>query len=91
VRGRPAVIASPRHVVAFFLVVGVNVFYIILVDKIGFILTGIVYLVALFAVFGVRMRSILPLAIIVTLGIHYSFYKLLKVPLPWGVLQSWAW
>ena len=31
------------------------------------------------------------LALVLTLAIHYCFYKLLKVPLPWGVLQSIAW
>ena len=25
-----------------------------------------------------------------TLAIHLSFYKVLRVPLPWGVLQGWA-
>jgi len=84
-------LASPRHVLAFLLVIGVNVFYILLVDKLGFILTGVIYLGALFAAFGVRLRLILPVAIIVTFGIHYSFYKVLKVPLPWGLLQGVAW
>ncbi|HSS71813.1 MAG TPA: tripartite tricarboxylate transporter TctB family protein [Casimicrobiaceae bacterium] len=84
-------VGSPRHVLAFFVVIGVNVFYILLVDRLGFIGTGSIYLAVLFAVFGVRMRSILPLAVVITLGIHYSFYKLLKVPLPWGLLQGWAW
>ncbi|HTR57737.1 MAG TPA: tripartite tricarboxylate transporter TctB family protein [Casimicrobiaceae bacterium] len=84
-------VGSPRHVLAFFVVIGVNIFYILLVDRLGFILTGSIYLAVLFAVFGVRMRSILPLALVITLGIHYSFYKLLKVPLPWGLLQGWAW
>jgi putative tricarboxylic transport membrane protein len=32
-----------------------------------------------------------PLAIVVTLLIHYVFYKLLRVPLPWGLLQKVAW
>ena len=82
---------SPRHIVALALVIGVNVFYILLVDVLGFIPTGVIYLAALFAVFGVRTRWILPLALIVTLAIHYSFYKLLKVPLPWGVLQGISW
>ena len=27
----------------------------------------------------------------VTLIIHYVFYKLLRVPLPWGLLQGVAW
>ena len=84
-------VRSPRHVLAFLLTIGVNVFYIVVVDRLGFILTGVIYLAVLFAVFGVRLRNNLTLAVIVTLGIHYSFYKLLKVPLPWGVLQSWAW
>ena len=33
----------------------------------------------------------MPVAIVVTLVIHYAFYKLLQVPLPWGVLQGIAW
>jgi putative tricarboxylic transport membrane protein len=28
---------------------------------------------------------------LMTLLIHYAFYKLLRVPLPWGVLQPFAW
>jgi putative tricarboxylic transport membrane protein len=67
------------------------VFYILLVDSLGFILTGVVYLATLFTVFGVRLRWVVPIALGVTLVIHYSFYKLLKVPLPWGVLQGIAW
>jgi putative tricarboxylic transport membrane protein len=82
---------SRRHVLAFFAVVGVNAFYVVLVDALGFILTGVVYLATLFAVFGVRPRSVVPIALAVTLVIHYAFYKLLKVPLPWGVLQGIAW
>jgi|SRR2546423_7506979 len=82
---------SPRHIAALALVIGVNVFYILFVDVLGFIPTGVIYLAALFAVFGVRTRWILPLALLVTLAIHYSFYKLLRVPLPWGLLERFAW
>jgi putative tricarboxylic transport membrane protein len=82
---------SPRLVLAFTLVVGVNVFYILVVDRLGFIPTGIIYLAALFAVFGVRLRNNLVIAVVVTLVIHYAFYKLLRVPLPWGMLVKWAW
>ena len=84
-------VGSPRHVLAFFMVIAVNVFYILLVDKLGFIPTAVIYLAVLFAVFGVSPRWNLPIAIIVTLLIHYSFYKMLKVPLPWGVLTGVAW
>ena len=82
---------SRRHVLAFALTIGVNVFYIFAVDKLGFIPTGVIYLSALFAVFGVRPAWILPVAILLTLSIHTAFYKLLKVPLPWGLLQGFIW
>jgi putative tricarboxylic transport membrane protein len=82
---------SRRHVIAFIAVVGVNVAYIAVVDKVGFIITGTVYLTLLFVVFGTRLRNALLLAVVVTLVIHYAFYKLLKVPLPWGVLERFAW
>ncbi len=82
---------SRRHAFAFALTIGVNVFYILAVDRLGFIPTGVIYLSALFAVFGVRAAWILPVAILLTLSIHTAFYKLLKVPLPWGLLQGFIW
>ena len=82
---------SHRHIAAFALTIGVNAFYILLVDRLGFIPTGIIYLAALFAVFGVRLIWIVPLAVVLTLVIHTAFYKMLRVPLPWGVLQGFIW
>src|SRR4029078_7090813 len=84
-------VGSPRHVLAFFTVIAVNVFYILLVDKLGFIPTAVIYLAVLFAVFGVSPRWNLPIAIIVTLLIHYSFYKMLKCSLTSGGLTGLAW
>jgi putative tricarboxylic transport membrane protein len=72
-------------------VIGVNVLYVALVDRLGFVITAVAYLSAAFAVFRVRARWVVPLAIAVTLIIHYIFYKLLRVPLPWGVLNGVAW
>jgi putative tricarboxylic transport membrane protein len=82
---------SGRHVLAFAMTLGVNVFYILLVDKLGFIPTGVIYLAALFAVYGVRPLWIVPLALVLTLAIHTAFYKLLRVPLPWGLLNGFIW
>jgi putative tricarboxylic transport membrane protein len=87
----PAWARAPRQRLAFAVLVGVNVFYMLVVDRLGFVLTGIVYLAALMAVLRVRATRVLPIAIVVTLAIHYAFYKLLRVPLPWGVLQPVAW
>jgi putative tricarboxylic transport membrane protein len=82
---------SGKHVLAFVATIGVNVLYILAVDRLGFIPLGVIYLGVLFLVYGVPVKWIVPLAIVMTLGIHYAFYKLLKVPLPWGLLQGVAW
>lgn len=82
---------SPHHVLAFAVLVGVNLFYLLAVDKVGFILTGTLYLSALMWVLRVKPMRIVPIALMLTLVIHFAFYKLLRVPLPWGVLESVAW
>ena len=42
-------------------------------------------------VLRVRLPRAIVIALVMTLVIHYMFYKLLRVPLPWGVLTPWAW
>ena len=87
----PDWVRSRRHVVAFIVLVASNVFYLLVVDRLGFLLTAFVYLAALMGVLRVRLAVTLPVAFIMALAIHYAFYKLLRVPLPWGVLQGIAW
>jgi putative tricarboxylic transport membrane protein len=50
-----------------------------------------VFLAGLMTVFGVPPRWTLPLAVGVTIAVHYVFYSWLRVPLPWGVLEGMAW
>ncbi|MEO8058536.1 MAG: tripartite tricarboxylate transporter TctB family protein [Caldimonas sp.] len=87
----PEWLRSPRHLLAFAVLVAVNVFYLLVVDRLGFVLTAFVYLAALLWVLRVRPALIVPVALVMTLAIHYAFYKLLRVPLPWGVMQGIAW
>ena len=87
----PGWMGSGRHLLAFAVLVGVNVFYLLAIDRLGFILCAFVYLAALMWVLRVRPAMLLLVAAIATLLIHTAFYRLLKVPLPWGVLQRWAW
>ena len=82
---------SARHTAGFGVVIGVNLLYLLAVDRLGFVLTGIVYLAALMLVLRVRPLRAVVLAVVLTLAIHFCFYKLLRVPLPWGLLQSIAW
>ena len=87
----PEWLRSRRHVLAFAVLVASNVFYLLVVDRLGFLLTAFVYLAALMWVLRVRLVVAVPVAFLMALGIHYAFYKLLRVPLPWGVLQGIAW
>ena len=82
---------APRQRLGFAMLVAVNVLYLMVVDRLGFVLTGTIYLAALMWVLRVRAALILPIALVLTVAIHYAFYKLLRVPLPWGVLQPIAW
>jgi putative tricarboxylic transport membrane protein len=87
----PAWLGSRPQVIAFAVLVGVNLLYLAGVERLGFIVTGTVYLTALMAVLRVRPWRALVIGLVMTLVIHYCFYKLLRVPLPWGLLQSVAW
>ena len=41
-------------------------------------------------VFGMPPLPALALAIVFPVVMHLAFYKMLRVPLPWGVLQTWC-
>jgi len=53
-------------------------------------LTGALLLLALFLKLGVRLLTAVIVAPVAVLVIHLLFYKLLKVPLPWGILGFMA-
>jgi len=81
----------PRMVLNFGLVFADLVFYAFAVGRLGFFLTAVIFLSVLMLAFAVSRPRIVPLALVVTLVIHYAFYSLLRVPLPWGVLEGIAW
>jgi putative tricarboxylic transport membrane protein len=70
--------------------VGGLVAYILVVDELGFHLTGIVLLAAWLRVLGASWRIAAIVAVLGTVAIHLAFYKGLRVPLPWGLLERWA-
>jgi putative tricarboxylic transport membrane protein len=84
-------IHKPRMLLNFMLVVGSLLFYCFAVDALGFFITAFIFLTVLFVALGVTRVWIAPVALTVTLLIHYGFYSLLRVPLPWGVLEAIAW
>jgi putative tricarboxylic transport membrane protein len=84
-------VQSPRHVAGFIGVIGSVVFYIVAANWLGFLLTSLIILTVLFRLFGVALGRSIVIAAIATFVIHFAFYKLLRVPLPWGVLTNYAW
>ena len=81
----------PSRLLAILVTAGAIVFYLIAANFLGFIITGATILAVLMWSYGVAFRLLLPIAIIGALLIHFAFYKLLSVPLPWGLLQPFAW
>jgi len=80
--------AGPRRAVAA-VVIGL-VAYIVLAGTLGFHLTAVVVLALWLRTLGARWSITLSVAIVAAVVIHLAFYKLLRVPLPWGVLERWA-
>jgi putative tricarboxylic transport membrane protein len=59
--------------------------------QLGFLPTASLLLLALFTVLKVSLGRALFFAVVASLLVHFAFYKLLRVPLPWGLLTPWAW
>ena len=78
-----------RDRIAAALVIAAVLFYIGLADWLGFMLVAPVCLVVVFLALQVRLLPALGWALVGTLVVHLLFYKLLRVPLPWGVLRPW--
>ncbi|TMH49390.1 MAG: tripartite tricarboxylate transporter TctB family protein, partial [Betaproteobacteria bacterium] len=78
----------PRRAVAAILA-GL-VAYILLADALGFHITAILILAVWMRALGASWRLTVAVSILSTLVIHLAFYKVLRVPLPWGVIERWA-
>ena len=84
-------VRSPRHVLALVVLLGSIVFYIAAAPWLGFLPTAVLILLALFLVLRVPPGRSVLVAVVAALVIHFAFYKLLRVPLPWGLLTPYAW
>jgi putative tricarboxylic transport membrane protein len=83
-------VRSRVHLVRFLVVIGSVVAYTLLAGPVGFLVVAPVTLFAMFIAFGVRPVTAVVVAIVASAAIWYAFYKLLRVPLPWGVLERFA-
>ena len=79
-----------RPVASVAAIIGGLVFYVLAVDALGFHLTAFALLALWSRLLGASWRLALPVAVAATFVIQLSFYKLLKVPLPWGIFERFA-
>ena len=68
----------------------VDVAYILFSTSVGFLIVASLGLFAMLVAFGVQRGMAVVVAVVGTIVIWYAFYKLLRVPLPWGVLERFA-
>jgi putative tricarboxylic transport membrane protein len=61
-------------------------FYVIAVDRLGFVPTAAIIAFLVSIALGARLKIAVPVALLAPPGIHLIFYKLLRVPLPDGLL-----
>lgn len=62
-------------------------FYIVAAERLGFLVVAPLVLMAMLRTMGQRGLPMLAWALGGTVLVHVAFYKLLRVPLPWGVLR----
>jgi putative tricarboxylic transport membrane protein len=75
-------------VASFLAVIGGLLLYILISDRLGFILTALPLLFGWLVLFrGGKPVSSLVIALAVTFVVNYAFSQLLLVPLPLGLLQ----
>ena len=68
-------------------VLGALLGYVLLADRLGFLIVAPAMLLLTLRLFGTGWRAALLWAVAGTLVVHVAFSKLLRVPLPWGVLR----
>ncbi len=79
--------ARREHFGSSAVIIAAVIGYIALADRLGFLIVAPLSLVACFLALRVKVKPALLWALAGTIVVHVAFYKLLRVPLPWGVLR----
>ena len=84
----PALQASPVVATTAFLMV--PVLFVLLVPRLGFLIAMPLLIGGLVGLLSRRWAMAAAAGVFITLLMQVIFQGVLKVPLPWGLLQSWA-
>jgi|RhiMetdeSRZDD1v2_1073273.scaffolds.fasta_scaffold822912_2 putative tricarboxylic transport membrane protein len=82
----PAKAAPRRRGLMALVPPGLLVFYVLAVDRLGFMATAATLVLAVALALGARLRLAMPLALVAPVFVHMVFSKLLRVPLPEGLI-----
>jgi putative tricarboxylic transport membrane protein len=63
-------------------------FYALASEPLGFLITAAIMVLVAGLALGSRLSIAIPVAIVAPLLVHLAFYKLLRVPLPEGLLAA---
>ena len=77
---------GPRRISNALFVLGIVAAYVAVVNTVGFLITSAVLLFLLMKKLGVTILKSAIASIIITLFINLMFSKILRVPLPYGIL-----
>ena len=84
-------VRSPRSLANLAITLALLVGYVLFSDQVGFIPIAIAVMFVQCLSLRVKWWLAFLVSVAATLLIHAAFYKLLRVPLPWGVLTPIAW
>jgi putative tricarboxylic transport membrane protein len=62
-------------------------FYVLTSDFLGFHVAATLAMLGWLLVFGLKPLPSVAMALLFPIVMHLAFYKILRVPLPWGILQ----
>ena len=79
-----------RPVAGFLAIIAGLAFYVVASNPLGFHVTSVLLLVAWLRSLGARWPIARVVAIAAPIVIHLAFYKVLRIPLPWGLLERLA-
>ncbi|MDR7400986.1 MAG: tripartite tricarboxylate transporter TctB family protein [Armatimonadota bacterium] len=79
---------SRRERLSALLVVAAVIFYIVAVTRLGFAVVSVLILSGLMAALGVRVRWSVLIGVGTTVVLYVLFARLLRVPLPEGILRG---
>jgi putative tricarboxylic transport membrane protein len=83
--------SKSESVVNLFLLLAAMLFFIFALDYFGFVITGFITLFVLLKRYGVTLKASLFTALFTTLAIQFFFGRLMRVPLPRGLLDFNFW